>query len=77
MDRANDELGCMESCTGLYADVIHSPRNNLDPNVLSLMEEYTRYKSNYARNIKFNSTEETLSKVSLAPHLCFHHLHFS
>ena len=52
----------MESCTGLYADVVHTPTDNLDPYVRSLMYEYTRYKRNYARNIKFDPNEETLSK---------------
>ena len=70
MERATEELGCMESCTGLYADVVHTPRDNLDPYVRSLMDEYIRYKSNYARNIKFDPTEETLSTLfhcSLSP----------
>ena len=60
MERANDELGCMESCTGLYADVVHTPKDKLDPYVRNLMEEYLRYKSSYARNIKFDPAEETL-----------------
>ena len=62
MDRANDELGCMESCIGLYADVVHTPIDNMEPYVRSLMDEYIRYKNNYARNIKFDPTKETLGK---------------
>ena len=62
MDRANDELGCMESCSGLYADVVHTPMDNMEPYVRSLLDEYIRYKNNYARNIKFDPTKETLGK---------------
>ena len=59
-DKAEEDFGCMESCTGLYADVVHTPIDKLDPQLSSLMKNYLEYKHNYAKNIKFDSTTETI-----------------
>ena len=54
----------MESCTGLYADVVHTPIDKLDQQLSSLMNNYLAYKHNYAKNIKFDSTSDTIGKVA-------------
>ena len=58
--------GCMVSCTGLYADVLHVDRNpdeKLDLHDLhKLISLYKEYKRNYARPIKFSALMDNLGK---------------
>ena len=52
----------MESCTGLYADVVHTQMDKHDPQLGPLMNQYLAHKDNFAKNIKFDPTAETLGK---------------
>ena len=50
----------MVSCTGLYADLEHT--YHIDSKGQSLLEaEYSRYKTNYAKNIIFDPSSKNLS----------------
>ena len=51
---ADEKFGCMESCTGLHADVAHSPLNldKLDPQLKVMIEKYLMHKHNYGREGK-------------------------
>ena len=53
---AREDFGCRESCTGLYADVLHTEdmESLNNPRLISIMEEYQRYKASYVRNIQFD-----------------------
>ena len=65
--------GCQVSCTGLYADVRFTEDNVLATNyqgyqkledrekLFSLLEQYQKYKKNYAQNIMFDSDLQSLS----------------
>ena len=68
-----ESFGCCVSCTGLYADVSYTEGNPedetkdgamiLDSEVFSnLIKDYTTFKSNFARNVKFDSTNPSLGK---------------
>ena len=50
-------FNCTHSCTGLYADVVHtlnSSQSLEDSKILALIESYNEYKKSIARNIYFN-----------------------
>ena len=56
----SEENNCMVSCTGLYADLEHT--YHIDSKGQSLLEaEYSRYKTNYAKNIIFDPSSKNLS----------------
>ena len=65
---SRDTHGCKVACTGLYADVqfteddLSKPGKDMDKFKI-LQEQYHAYKSNYAKNIKFDEGTETLSKL--------------
>ena len=61
----------MISCTGLYADVNHNPEQEertdkiwKNDAIASLINRYKKYKSNYARNIRFDPTMSNFSKFT-------------
>ena len=59
----DEDLGCLESCTGLHADVVHTPLDKLDPKLNSLKKNYMAYKHNYAKSIKFDPTKESQGEL--------------
>ena len=64
---ASDSSGCMFTCTGLFAHVGYKTDDDMRYgkdwlNYSHLLEQYDRYKRNYARNIKFDTNNEDLSK---------------
>ena len=61
----------MISCTGLYADVDHKPEQEerMDKTwkkgvMTALINRYKEYKSEYARNIRFDPTMNNFSKYT-------------
>ena len=48
----------MGSCTGIYADVVHSKDMELfdNTNLLEIVKMYKDHKARYGRNIRFNET---------------------
>ena len=52
-----NDFNCIHSCTGLYADVVHTQNSSEsfeDSQMLALIESYNEYKESIARNIYFN-----------------------
>ena len=55
------DFNCTHSCTGLYADVVHTQSSSeflKDSQILSIIESYHTYKARVARNIYFNGEEK-------------------
>ena len=51
-----ETFGCLNSCTGLYADVFQAEDTEAlnSPRFQEIISEYERYKASFARNIQFN-----------------------
>ena len=56
-------LGCRTSCTGLYADVAHNRPEEFEEQAKLdvIMNQYSQYKSSFARNLKFDPNMANLS----------------
>ena len=72
-DETTDDDDCRTSCTGLHAVVWHLNNTTKDEQFWKkfgqMEEEYKRYLNNYADNLEYNSSSETLSeKISLNLH---------
>ena len=61
MNISSKDFGCTKSCTGLYADVLHTKTSEVLSNehLGRIIEDYQRYKYNYARNIVFDGDMKT------------------
>ena len=74
-----NSLGCRVSCTGLYADAFYikdPTKGKLIDKLKENMEEYTGYKNNFARNLKFDPTKNDMSIFPNAQ-IDNHNLYFS
>ena len=66
MRQSNDlgGMGCLTSCSGLYADVVFKKleafedHNKLD----EISDQYFQYKTSFARNLKFDPSSANLSR---------------
>ena len=58
---STQDFGCRKSCTGLYADVLHTEDAQAmdDPHVIGMIEEYQRYKMSFARNVIFDGDKRS------------------
>ena len=66
-----NKFNCTHSCTGLYADVVHTWNTSesfKDSQILALIESYNKYKKGIARNIYFNG-EKRDGGMSVKKHL--------
>ena len=56
-------LGCRTSCTGLYADVNHNRPEEFEEQAKLdvIMNQYSQYKSSFAKNLKFDPNMANLS----------------
>ena len=53
---------CLDACNGLFADVRIEPNETAaSSHFKAIVEEYVRYKQNYAQNIEFNSSLDSKS----------------
>ena len=59
---SNKSFGCMHSCTGLYADVVHKDEDNCNKELKSMLQKYRKHKDNFAKNIKFDPSKKNFSK---------------
>ena len=59
-------LGCKTSCTGLYADVVFKELGELEDQgkLDAITNQYSQYKSSFAKNLKFDPNLANLSKFS-------------
>ena len=64
---STQDFGCRKSCTGIYADVLHTEdvKAMADPQVLKVIEEYQSYKYSLARNIIFDGDKRSNGEKTL------------
>ena len=62
---AKKHFGCLDSCHGFYADVLHTPTNEKQKDLESIEEEYQKYKAKFARNVMFDGNSFTSGKKKL------------
>lgn len=65
-EMSSEPFSCMESCTGLYADVNHAEllldEESTGPQLLrSIIEEYNSYKTNFSKKSKFDIRDDSIS----------------
>ena len=63
-------LGCMTSCTGLYADVVHKDLGQFEDEgkLDAIRNQYSQYKSSFAKNLKFDPSLANLSMYYIYKH---------
>ena len=55
-------IDCLDACNGFFADVRIEPNETAaSSHFKAIVEEYVRYKQNYAQNIEFNSSLDSKS----------------
>ena len=62
MEASFEDEDCLDACNGLFADVrLEQNETRASFDFKTIVEDYVRYKENYAQNVEFNSSLESTS----------------
>ena len=59
---------CLVSCNGLYADIQHINATQDFDQLTSIIKQYNEHKSLYAKNLGFDPSSDSFSKLVLVLH---------